>query len=48
MAAHDDFEEFLGRGERQLAHAEIVDDEQGEDGEIREILFAGAVHSRVG
>jgi hypothetical protein len=25
VAAHDDFQQILGRGERQLAHAEIVE-----------------------
>ena len=28
VAAHDDFEQFLGGGGRELAHAEVVDDQQ--------------------
>src|SRR5215471_11228608 len=27
IAAHDDFQQFLGRRDRQLAHAEIVNDQ---------------------
>ena len=31
VAAHDQLEQVLGRGVGQLAHAEVVDDEQGRD-----------------
>jgi len=37
IAAHDDLEEILTRGGRELTHAEVVDDEQGHGGELDEV-----------
>ena len=48
VAAHDDFQEIFGRGVRQLAHAEVIDDQQRHGREIGEIGFARAVERRVG
>ena len=48
VAPHDDLQEVLGGGQRQLAHAEIVDDEQRHGGQRRHQLFARAVEGRVG
>ena len=33
---------------RQLAHAEVVDDEQRHGGEVGDVVLAGAVEGRVG
>ena len=41
VAAHDQFEQVLGGGVRQLAHAEVVDDEQGYAGQFGEVVLAG-------
>jgi hypothetical protein len=40
VAAHDDLEEVLGRGVWQPLHPEIVDDQQGDAGDLRKELFA--------
>ena len=48
VAAHDQLEEVLGGGVRQLAHAEVVDDQQRHGGEVGEIVLAGAVERGVG
>jgi hypothetical protein len=48
VAAHDELEEVLGGGVRELAHAEVVDDEERHDGQISEVLLAGAVEGGVG
>src|ERR1022692_3316034 len=40
VAPHDDFQQILGRRQRQLAHAEIVDDEWGHTGHRLHELFA--------
>ena len=48
MAAHDEFEQVLGRGVREFAHALVVDDQQGHGGQIGEERFAGAVDRRIG
>ncbi len=37
VAAHDDLEEILGRGVRQPAHAEIVDEQERDGGDLREV-----------
>jgi len=33
IAAHDDLQQFLGGGQRQLAHSQIIDDQQGHAGQ---------------
>ena len=43
VAAHDHLEEVLGGGVRELAHAEVVDDEQRDGGQVREEPLAGAI-----
>src|SRR4051794_15650866 len=43
VSAHDQFEEVLGGGGRQLAHAEVVDDQQRHAGQFGDGVFAGAV-----
>jgi hypothetical protein len=48
VAAHDDFQEILGGGVRQLAHAEVVDDEQWHSGDRFHVLFACAVGDGLG
>ena len=48
VAAHDDLEQILGGGDRQLAHAEIVDDEQRHGGEVGDVVLARAVERGVG
>src|SRR5271156_5714561 len=34
VAAHDDLQQFLGSGERQLAHSKVVDDEKRYGGQL--------------
>ena len=41
-------EQILGGGVRELAHPEIVDDEQGHRGEVGEQHFARPVERRIG
>ena len=48
VAAHDDFQQFLGGGQRQLPHAEVIDDEQRHSGEQFHVFFAFAVQCGVG
>jgi hypothetical protein len=48
VAAHDDFQEVLGGGGREPTHAEVVDDEQRDGGEVREGGLARAGGLRVG
>lgn len=48
IAAHDDFQRFLGGGQRQLAHVEIVDDQQWKGGELFHARSAAAVQGSVG
>src|SRR5262245_41084695 len=48
VAAHDQFEEVLGGGGGKLAHAEVVDDEQRDAGELRELLLALAGEGGIG
>jgi hypothetical protein len=40
VAPHDDFQEIFGRGVRQLAHTQVIDDQQRDRSEIGEIRFA--------
>src|SRR5437762_7873485 len=42
VAAHDQLEEILGRGGRELPHAQVVDDEEGDRGKLGHPLAAGA------
>lgn len=48
IAAHDDFEQIFGRGVRQFAHAEIIDDEQRDRGQLGQEILARALERRVG
>ena len=48
VAAHDDLQQILGRGQRQLAHAEVVDDEQRHGGQRLHELLARAVGNCLG
>ena len=48
VAPHDQLEEVLGRGVGQLAHAEVVDDEQGHAGQLRQVVLAGLGQGRLG
>ena len=48
VAAHDDFQQFFSSGEWQLAHAQIVDDQQGYGHQELHVLFAGAIACGVG
>ena len=48
IATHDDLQQILGRGERQLAHSKIVDDQQRHGGERLHKLSARAVHDGLG
>ena len=48
VAAHDELQQILGGGVRQLPHAEVVDDQQRHGGEIGEVVLAGAVERGVG
>ena len=47
VAAHDELEEILGRGGRELPHAEVVDDEERHGGELGHLLAPGAVEGGV-
>jgi len=47
VAAHDDFEQILGGGLGKLAHAEVIDDEQGDGGDRFHVLLAGTVERSV-
>lgn len=42
MPAHDDLEEVLGGSVREPAHPEVVDDQQGDGGEVADVVLAGA------
>ena len=48
VAAHDDLKQVFGGGVRELPHAEVINDEQGNAGELGKELLAGAVEGRVG
>ena len=47
VASHDDFQQFLGGGQRQLAHSQVVDDEKRHGGEQFHVLLAVAVQCGV-
>jgi multidrug efflux pump subunit AcrB len=48
VAAHDDFQQLFSRGERQLPHAEVIDNEQRHCGEQFHVFFAFPVQCGVG
>src|SRR5213594_4008214 len=48
VAAHDQLEEILGRGGRELPHAQVIDDEEGDSRELGHALAAGARERGVG
>ena len=48
VAAHDDLQQFLGGGQRQLAHSQIVDDQQGHRREQFHVFLAIAIQRSVG
>ena len=48
VTTHDQLEQVLGGGMRQLAHAEVVDDEQGHAGQIGQIVLARLGERRLG
>ena len=48
VAPHDDLQQILARGGRQLAHAEVIDDEQRDGGDVAEVGLAGAGELGVG
>lgn len=48
VAAEDNFQEFFGRGEGQLAHPKIIDDEQGHGGYGFQVVFPAAIEGGIG
>ena len=48
IATHDDLQQILGRGEWELAHAQVIEDEQGHGGEEFHALLACLIESGVG
>jgi hypothetical protein len=48
VASHDDLQQILGCRHRQLAHTEVVDDEQRHGGEPVHKLFACTIGDRFG
>src|SRR5262245_37408911 len=42
VSAHHELEQILGRRLRELAHPEVIDDEQRDGGDRRDVLLAGA------
>src|SRR5262249_6664960 len=48
VAAHDDLQQVFGGGQRELAHSEIVNDEQRKRDDPLDVLFPGAVQSCIG
>ena len=46
VAAHDQLEEVFGRRVRQLAHAEVIDDQQWHGRQFRDIVLARARERR--
>lgn len=45
VAAHNDFEQLFGRCQGQLAHAEIIEDEQEHGHQRFQAFFARAIQS---
>src|ERR1022692_4704467 len=48
VAAHDDLQQFFGGGEGQLAHSELIEDEQRHGHQKLHVLFAGAIEGGFG
>src|SRR5438552_3424240 len=48
VATHDELEEVLGGGGREFPHAEVVDDEQRDAGELVHAVAARAVDAGLG
>ena len=48
VAAHDDLQQFLGGGQRQLAHSQVVDDQQRHGSQQVHKLLALAIERGVG
>jgi hypothetical protein len=49
VVAQDNFQEFFGRSQGQLAHALVIDDEQGDGrGQAFQVLFTAPVECGVG
>ena len=48
IAAHHDFQEVLGRGVGQSPHPEVINEEQRDGGDLRDVLLAGAGELRIG
>ena len=48
VASHDQLEQVLGRCVGQLAHAEVVDDEQGHAGQLGQVVLVGLGEGRLG
>lgn len=48
VAAHDEFQQVFRGRMRQLAHAEVIDDQQGHGREVGEVGLARAVERGVG
>src|SRR5260370_37591114 len=48
VAAHDDLQQFLGGGQRQLAHSQVVDKQQRHGGQHFQQLLALAIERGVG
>jgi hypothetical protein len=48
VAAHDELEQILGSAGWELAHAEVIDDEQRHGGHAGEVLLARPIERRIG
>ena len=48
VAAHDDLQQFLGGGQRQLAHSQVVDDQKRHSGQQVHKLLALAIERGIG
>ena len=48
IATHHDLQEVLGRGVGQPPHPEVVNEEQRDGGDLRDVLLAGAGELRIG
>jgi hypothetical protein len=48
IAAHDDLQQFFGGGQRQLAHSQVVDDQQRDGGQQVHELLALAIERGIG
>jgi hypothetical protein len=48
VAAHDQFEEIFGGGMRQPPHAEVINDQQRDGRELRQVRLARAIEGGVG